>query len=409
MTPSFFFYEFFAGAGLVRLALSPTWQPIWANDISPKKQEVYVRNFGNNEFVLGDVAQVRASDLPGRAHMAWASFPCEDLSLAGWRCGMAAERSGTFWAFWRIMRDLHESGRRPPLLALENVPGLLYGDNFRGLCEALAALEMNFGALVIDAQHFLPQSRPRVFIVAVDHRVPAKDLTCDQPPASLWAPGSLIKAYSSLPGDLQRLWRWWRLPVPPERRVTLADLIADEPLGVKWNSEEETQYLLSLMNERNLAKVRNAQQAGGRWVFTVYRRMRYGKQRAEVRDDGIAGCLRTPRGGSSRQTLLVIEHGRVRSRLLSPREAARLMGVPDCFWLPDRYNDAYYAVGDGVAVPVVRWLGEHLLTPLAERAAMLHGLQPNGTPSRRAFIAYRLSAERWASRWEAARRVGSKP
>src|SRR5690606_26373193 len=81
------FYEFFAGAGLVRLALSPEWRVLWANDISPKKRLVYVQNFGEDQFVLGDIADVFAEDLPKGGQMAWASFPCEDLSLAGWRRG----------------------------------------------------------------------------------------------------------------------------------------------------------------------------------------------------------------------------------------------------------------------------------------------------------------------------------
>src|SRR5262249_28652351 len=101
-----------------------------------------------------------------------------------------------------------------------------------------------------------------------------------------------------------------------------------------------------------------------------YRRMRNGNQRAEVRFDGVSGCLRTPSGGSSRQTVVVVDKGRIRTRLLSPREAARLMGVDDTFWLPKRYNDAYKAMGDGVAVPVVRWLSQQLLVPIAEHVKL---------------------------------------
>ncbi|WP_310677938.1 DNA cytosine methyltransferase, partial [Burkholderia multivorans] len=63
-----------------------------------------------------------------------------------------------------------------------------------------------------------------------------------------------------------------------------------------------------------------------------------------------------------------IEGKRVRSRLLSPREAARLMGLPDTYQLPQNYNDAYHLAGDGVAVPVVRFLAEHVLEPLLAAA-----------------------------------------
>jgi DNA (cytosine-5)-methyltransferase 1 len=105
----------------------------------------------------------------------------------------------------------------------------------------------------------------------------------------------------------------------------------------------------------------------------VYKRTRVdgatGKkvQRAEIRFDEIAGCLRTPAGGSSRQTIMIIDGKRVRSRLLSPREAARLMGLPDTYVLPKNYNDAYHLAGDGVVVPVVRYLADSILEPILGR------------------------------------------
>ena len=108
-------------------------------------------------------------------------------------------------------------------------------------------------------------------------------------------------------------------------------------------------------------------------VGTVYKRTRTDgdgvkRQRAEVRFDEIAGCLRTPAGGSSRQTILVVEGAQIRSRLLAPREAARLMGLPEDYTLPARYNEAYKLAGDGVAVPVVRHLAQQIFEPLLKRA-----------------------------------------
>ena len=101
----------------------------------------------------------------------------------------------------------------------------------------------------------------------------------------------------------------------------------------------------------------------------IYKRMRLDEQRrktqrAEVRFDDVAGCLRTPAGGSSRQSILLVNGNDVRSRLLSPREAARLMGLPDTYRLPENYNEAYHIAGDGVAVPVVRFLAAHILEPM---------------------------------------------
>ncbi len=86
-----------------------------------------------------------------------------------------------------------------------------------------------------------------------------------------------------------------------------------------------------------------------------------------MRFDDVAGCLRTPAGGSSRQLILVVEGQKVRSRLISGRETARLMGLPDDYRLPTNYNEAYHLTGDGVVVPVVRHLAEHLFEPILKR------------------------------------------
>jgi DNA (cytosine-5)-methyltransferase 1 len=133
------------------------------------------------------------------------------------------------------------------------------------------------------------------------------------------------------------------------------------------------------MSEVNLQKVEAAKaaarRAGRRVVGCVYKRTRVDStgakiQRAEVRFDDIAGCLRTPAGGSSRQLIIIVEGESVKSRLISARETARLMGLPDDYRLPENYNEAYHLTGDGVAVPVVRHIAERLLEPiLAQRNA----------------------------------------
>jgi DNA (cytosine-5)-methyltransferase 1 len=124
-----------------------------------------------------------------------------------------------------------------------------------------------------------------------------------------------------------------------------------------------------MMSSINRSKVVAAKREGKKMVGTIYKRTRRDEsgekiQRAEVRFDGVSGCLRTPGGGSSRQTIIVIEGNSVRSRLLSTREAARLMGLPDSYRLPRNYNDAYHLAGDGLAVPVVKFLSDNLLRPL---------------------------------------------
>jgi DNA (cytosine-5)-methyltransferase 1 len=174
-------------------------------------------------------------------------------------------------------------------------------------------------------------------------------------------------------------WLWWRLTPPALSNIRFADLIEDVPASVKWHSEAETQKLLSMMSTVNLAKVQHAKCTGRKLVGTIYKRTRFDAlgqkvQRAEVRFDDIAGCLRTPGGGSSRQLILVVDGNTVRSRLISSRETARLMGLPEGYRLPEKYNEAYHLTGDGVVVPVVRHLTEQLFEPLLRAAKRLRAV-----------------------------------
>lgn len=361
------YYEFFAGGGMVRAGLGPGWTCLFANDFDPMKAAAYCANWGDAAFTPGDVADVLLSSLPGTADLAWASFPCQDLSLAGDGAGLggpgSATRSGTFWPFWRLMQALVREGRGPRAIVLENVAGVLTsrgGRDFGAICGALAGAGYRAGALVIDAALFVPQSRPRVFFAAV--RAGAH-LAERAGPSTAWHPPALLKAQAGLPEAARRAWVWWTLPVPPVRVATLADLLDDAP----FDPPERTTRLLALMSPLHRTKV----QAAGRAVGAVYRRTRPGPdgarlQRAEVRFDGLAGCLRTPGGGSSRQTILSVDGGRVRSRLLTARETARLTGLDESFRLPARYNDACHVTGDGVCPPVVRHLAAGLLEPMLD-------------------------------------------
>lgn len=365
------FYEFFAGGGMARAGLGEGWRCVFANDFDLKKTASYTANWGAKDLVVGDVAELATAALPGIADLAWASFPCQDLSLAGVGAGLKGQRSGAFWPFWKLMRQLKEEGRAPRLVVLENVCGALSshdGKDFAVIGSALADAGYRFGAIVIDAVHFLPQSRPRLFIIGVAGAPIANELKTSGPDPK-WHPDKLVKAHGQLLAQAAEQWVWWALPAPPNRPKSFADLIEDAPRGVQWHTPEETRRLLSLMSAVNLKKVENAKKEGRRVVGGVYKRTRLDNngrktQRAEVRFDGVAGCLRTPTGGSSRQSILLVESEVVRSRLLSPREAARLMGLPENYKLPENYNEAYHLAGDGVAVPVVRFLAAHLLEPV---------------------------------------------
>ena len=138
---------------------------------------------------------------------------------------------------------------------------------------------------------------------------------------------------------------------------------------MRWHTQSQTARLMAMMIAGHIEKIEAAKRAGKRMVGGLYRRTRPTKDggkvsRWEIRFDGLAGCLRVPTGGSSRQTVMIVEGDKVRSRLLSPREAARLMGLPDDYVLPANVNEALGLIGDGVVVPVVRFLAENILEPI---------------------------------------------
>ncbi len=363
------FWEFFAGGGMARAGLGPGWTCLFANDFDPKKGEAYCANWGEGAFRLADIAALTPAEIQGAADLTWGSFPCQDLSLAGAGAGLGGARSGTYFAFWRLIEGLDAEGRAPRLVAVENVAGALTargGADFAAILEAFLRNGYRPGALLIDAAAFLPQSRPRLFVIGA--RDGAEPIGA---PAGPFHPPALLRAVAALPEPLRAAHVWRALPPPPASNRALADLV--EP-GAEWLPEAETARLVSLMAPLHRARLEAAQAEGRRIVGCAFRRTRPVKgggraQRAELRLDGFAGCLRTPGGGSSRQFLVEIEGPHVRARLLTAREAARLMGLPDDYRLPARLNEALHLVGDGVAPPVVRWLAAHLLEPLLAAGA----------------------------------------
>lgn len=382
----FTYYEFFAGGGMARAGLGSRWNCAFANDCDELKAETYRRNFGDAELVVGDVHQLKSRDLPGQADLAWASFPCQDLSCAGNGLGIGSEsgslrtRSGTFWPFIALMRDLRAVHRAPKLIVLENVAGLLTGNggaDFLAVASALSKLDYNFCALVIDARHFVPQSRPRVFVVAADKSLSFPSEIVASGPVQPWHPEMVVRAHTGLPPRVARNWIWLDPGKVKGTQRRLTDIVSGS--SGEWHSKAETDRLISMMAPAHRRKLREAKASSKRMVATLFLRMRpekgRNKQRAEISFDDVAGCIRTPKGGGSRVRVLCVKGGQVRTRLLAPREAAALMGLRKGYKLPERYDAAFKVLGDGVAAPAVAFVRKRLLEPM---------LRANPRPRRRA-------------------------
>jgi DNA (cytosine-5)-methyltransferase 1 len=359
--------EFFAGIGLMRLGLERAgWRTVWANDIDSDKFEIYRGHFSDSKdhFVLGDVHKIDPSMFPD-VSLATASFPCNDLSLAGARKGLAGTHSSAFWGFIRVLEEI--KSRRPNIVLLENVPGFLTsnnGDDFRDACVALNRLGYSLDALMIDAARFVPQSRVRLFIIGTQGTHPSPSLK--ETPSFL--------EHSARPAALADFILWnpdikWHirdLPCLPTRKHHLNDVLENLPHNSAfWWNPERAQYLLNQMSPKH-RQVANEMIAGPKKSYgTIFRRVRNGKSMAELRTDGLAGCLRTPRGGSGRQILFVGGSGEYRVRLLTPRECARLMGAHD-YTLNKalNLNQALFGFGDAVCVDVIEWIAHHYLNPI---------------------------------------------
>lgn len=369
------FCEFFAGIGLVREGLEPSgWSCVYANDIDPKKEAVYATRFGKSDhFHLGDVGETNevVSRIRGRPFLATASFPCIDLSLAGhYRSGLEGEHSSTFFGFAQAIEAL--GNRKPSVVMLENVVGFLTsrkGQDFAAATRRLADLGYWLDAIVLDACHFTPQSRPRVFVVGIVPTLKPKE---KMEKGWLWPveqphplrPDTVMHFKRTL--DLPTGWVTLPVPSPPNLSMKLADTI-DIDDGQEWWSEHEVDRHYKMMSDLHREHVDEILASGERWVGTIFRRIRNKTMRAEVRFDGLAGCLRTPKGGSAKQIVIAIDRGRLRMRWMSPREYARLQGTPD-FPLIGGTIQQLWGFADAVCVPAISWIDQHILSPLYESA-----------------------------------------
>ncbi|MEM9186122.1 MAG: DNA cytosine methyltransferase [Planctomycetota bacterium] len=357
--------EFFAGVGLARMGLEQVgWEVVFANDLDPGKRRMYEGHFGPSPHYSGeDIHRLaeRPSEVPS-ATLAHASFPCTDLSLAGGRRGIHAGQSSAYWGFHRLLERMGD--RRPPLVLLENVTGFLSsngGADFEAALASLNDLGYAVDAFTLDAAHFVPQSRPRLFVIGHN----ATEGTSTKPPAaSVLRPPKLLGFVAR---DNGIRWSHFELPEPPAYGAADFEAVLDDPPAGSgaWWSEERADYLLSQMSQRHRAVANEMIKCRRASYGTVFRRVRKGRSMAELRTDGLAGCLRTPKGGSGRQILFKAGGGRFQVRLLNADECARLMGAGG-YRVEATLNQALFGFGDAVCVDCIRWIAENCLNPATE-------------------------------------------
>jgi DNA (cytosine-5)-methyltransferase 1 len=369
--------EFFAGIGLMRMGLETQgWSVSFANDIDAEKHAMYAAQFpdADQHFCVGDIHKLAVEHIP-TVTLATASFPCNDLSLAGARNGLSGAQSSAFWGFIAALSGMGD--RKPPLVLLENVPGFLTshgGQDFKAALIALNQLEYDVDAFILDAARFVPQSRQRLFVIGrlADRSEPVEQTDGLRFFESDVRPKALADFIFNHP-DIR--WNIRELPSQPRATTTLTDILEDLPDDApEWWSRERATYLLGQMSPRH-KEAAERMIGGPDWSFgTVFRRVRHKQSMAELRTDGMAGCLRTPRGGSGRQILFKAGKGQYHARLLTPRECARLMGADD-YAITVPPNQALFGFGDAVCVPVIEWIAEYYLNPLINEIIRGHPLR----------------------------------
>jgi DNA (cytosine-5)-methyltransferase 1 len=273
----------------------------------------------------------------------------------------------------------------PPLVLVENVPGWLYsnsGKDFRITVQALNNLGYACDVFTLDALRFTPQSRLRVFLVGT--KFPVKYTT---PELILTRPKSLLSEQLKKNIIMNKDLRWFynEIPEPPPLKSSgLAEIIEImSDTDGRWWPKNEVQRHLNMMKDSHLHRVEDLAQKDYFSYRTFFRRRRDGLQRAEVRDDDLSGCLRTAVGGSGKQFLIRAGKNSIKMRAMTPREYARLQGVPDEYPITVNGVQALTGFGDAVCVPAISWIAASILNPLAENCAPQYKSQ---IPSTQLFL-----------------------
>ena len=343
---------------------------VWANDYDLNKKSMYEGHWKSHELLLADIHALKSEDLPA-ADVAWASSPCTDLSLAGKRVGLRGGReSSAFFGFTDLIAGMNE--RKPEVIVLENVTGLASSHNredLRAAVKEFNALGYAVDAITLDARRFVPQSRPRLFLIGAKSPIDGGEQdTCLRPDWLSW-----------LHKDPEVRTFMMPLPKAPDLlshglTLEIESMSDNDPRW--WNAEKVAHFKDSMapVQRERLDRFVSLPTLTAR---TAYRRTRNGVPVWEMRAEDISGCLRTARGGSSKQAVVIMGQGELRIRWMTGLEYARLMGAGWYTLKNLRDSQIQYGFGDAVAVPVVGWVAKNMILPHLMASRKSHGIKVN--------------------------------
>lgn len=358
--------EFFAGVGGVSKGLK-YFETIWANDISPMKCNTLKRNHPNVQVRCDDISNILPHEFP-LSTLASATYPCTNTSCAGSRTGLLGEESGLVYR-WLHLLEAKQGAKHYPLAMLENPTGLIArngGSDLRDLVLRLNDLGYSVNLSIVDAFHFVPQSRPRIFISCIKKRdlsKKAQRLTKDTMPACKVRITNPLRKWLHNNLDLD-LFTIDTAPFPV--RTLQLEHVIDRHNDGYWADEGFSQALVDGLTDVQRERFDKLVNGTKTTISAVARR---GRQRAdgsrfnatEINISGLCPAQRPYKGGSSRTWVLIAGQGQFRFKCVSPRESARLMGFDDNFILPESDKDAYGCTGDSVCPQAVTWTEENIL------------------------------------------------
>lgn len=292
-------------------------------------------------------------------------FPCQDLSVAGRRAGLAGERSSLFFDFARVADELVQPGG---YVLIENVPGLLSSNGGRDFAVVLATLaELGFHDLawrVLDSRHFgVPQRRRRVFILGRRSRgdrcaqVLLEPESCGGHFAESGEAGSepSVASLSGLGSG------------GPDDNDGQGGRLVAGPLDTRQTPNGHGMAGVNDQQAFNNHIVADTLTSGSHLGSNMPGRRREDDTNLvptafQMPQDPISEEDSTPVWGKGNKTgtaSLAIQQGPA-VRRLTPRECERLQGFPDDWTALGPDSRRYAALGDAVTVPVAEWIGERL-------------------------------------------------
>jgi DNA (cytosine-5)-methyltransferase 1 len=325
----FTFIDLFAGIGGMRLGLEANGgECLFTSEWDRWSQKTYAANF--DDIPSGDITKIPIEEIPDHDILA-AGFPCQPFSLAGVskknslgrEHGFKDKTQGTL--FFNVASIIE--AKRPSMFLLENVKNLRghdKGRTYKVIMETLQQLGYWVHSEVIDARHWVPQHRERIFLVGFDRKI-----------------------Y----GDFVP----FNFPAPPEKRRVLGEILDVDVEDRYVLSDKLWQYL-----QDYAAKHR---EKGNGFGFGLV-------------DGGSVTRTLSARYHKDGSEILISRNGS-NPRRLTPRECARLMGFPDDFIIPVSDTQAYRQFGNAVVVPLVRDIVAAMLeaheSVLEERSARTNG------------------------------------